>query len=294
MKKKCIIIAGPTAVGKTAIAIQLAQHLDTCIISADSRQCYKELNIGVARPSPAEHAAVPHYFINSHSIHQTVSAADFEQYALHAAQEIFREHDTVVMVGGTGLYIRAFAEGLDPLPPSDQAIRNELNSLFQEQGIRGLQDLLEKEDPLFFANGEIANPHRVMRALEIKSQTGKSILAWQSGKKVTRDFDIQQICLELPNDILRKRIENRVQQMREAGLEDEAKALFPYKDLNALQTVGYTELFEHFEGRHSVDKAFDLINIHTRQYAKRQVTWFKKQEAMQTCTASYDEVLKLL
>lgn len=275
-----IIVAGPTAVGKTAVAIQLAKHFTTSIISADSRQCYKELNIGVARPSVQELETVNHYFISSHSIQDEVTAAGFEQYALQKATELFQEHDTVIMVGGTGLYIKAFCEGLDMIPAVDPAIREQIVSNYNSNGLAWLQEQVQQKDPAFYASGEIQNPQRMMRALEVVESTGQSVLSFRKGEKAQRNFNIMKIGLELPKEELHQRIHTRIHQMMQAGQLEEVKGLVPYKHLNALQTVGYKELFEYLEGAISLEKAVDQIKTNTRQYAKRQMTWFKKDEEM--------------
>lgn len=275
-RKKVIIVAGPTAVGKTAVAIALAKYFNTEIISADSRQCYKELNIGVARPSEDELSEVNHHFIASHSVNEEVTAATFEQYALAKAKELFFQHDEVIMVGGTGLYIKAFCEGLDAIPEIDPAIREKIIATYEEKGIAWLHEQLQKKDPAFFESGEMKNPQRIMRALEVIESTGNSILYYRMGKKAGRDFLIQKIGLELPKEELISRINKRVEMMHEAGLLEEVKNLLPQKHLNALQTVGYKELFEHLDGNLSIDEAIERIKINTRQYAKRQLTWFRK------------------
>lgn len=275
-----IIVAGPTAVGKTAVAIQLAKHFATSIISADSRQCYKELNIGVARPSEQELAAVNHYFIASHSIQDEITAAGFEQYALQKKTELFQQHDTVVMVGGTGLYIKAFCEGLDMIPAVDPAIREQIVSNYNSNGLAWLQEQVQQKDPAFYASGEIQNPQRMMRALEVVESTGHSVLSFRKGEKAQRNFNIMKIGLELPKEELHQRIHTRIDQMMQAGQLEEVKGLVPYKQLNALQTVGYKELFEYLDGKISLQKAIEQIRTNTRQYAKRQMTWFKKDEEM--------------
>ena len=276
--KTVVIIAGPTAVGKTAVAIEVAKHFNTEIISADSRQCFREMKIGVARPSEEELKQVKHHFIASHSIQEEVTAATFEQYALKKAAELFQQHDTIVMTGGTGLYIKAFCEGLDEIPEVPVTIRNTIISKYEQEGLKWLQNEIQIKDPDFFNSGEIQNPQRVMRALEVVEATGRSILHFRKGKKTTRDFSIKKIGLELPKEELQQRINTRVDQMIEAGLLDEVKTLLPFKDLNALQTVGYAELFEFLEDKKTLNKAVEEIKIHTRQYAKRQMTWFKKDK----------------
>lgn len=274
--KTCIVVSGPTAVGKTDYSIELAQKYSTQIISADSRQCYKELNIGVAKPSPGQLKSVQHYFINSHSIHDDINVKVFEQYALNAVNKIFDVNDMAIMVGGTGLYIKAFCEGIDDVPLVNENIRDKINKAYKKKGIEWLQKEIEKTDPLYFTSGEIQNPQRMMRALEVKLSTGISILNFHSGKKITRDFKIKKINLEIPRDELYERINSRVNDMINAGLLKEAEKLFPHRHLNALQTVGYKELFDFMEGKVSLDKAIDDIKKNTRHFAKRQITWFKK------------------
>jgi tRNA dimethylallyltransferase len=277
-KKICFLVTGPTAVGKTDYAIELAQKFHTEIISADSRQCYKELNIGVAKPTPVQLQKIHHYFIDSHSISEDVNAKVFESYALNTMESIFQMNEFVVVVGGTGLYIKALCEGLDSIPESDEVVRKYVHESYLKFGLSWLQNEIEKRDPLYFSSGEIHNPQRSMRALEVKMSTGISILEFQSGKKVARDFQIRQIHLDLPREQLYKRINNRVDAMLNTGLLKEAEQLFPYRQLNALQTVGYRELFAFLEGKISYEKAVEEIKKNTRHYAKRQVTWFRKFE----------------
>jgi len=275
-KKTCIIVSGPTAVGKTSYGIDLALKYETQIISADSRQCFQELNIGVAKPSGEQLKKVLHYFINSHSVHDEVNVKVFEEYALKAVQKIFENNDTAVMVGGTGLYIKAFSEGLDDIPEVDEILRKEINNEYKIQGFSWLQNEIKKHDPDFFSKGEMQNPQRMLRALAVKLSTGKSILDFHSGKKEKRNFEIKNILLELPREQLYHNINHRVDQMMQDGLLDEANYLFPLRHLNALQTVGYKELFDYFDGKVSLDEAVEEIKKNTRHYAKRQLTWFKK------------------
>ncbi|MEO8860932.1 MAG: tRNA (adenosine(37)-N6)-dimethylallyltransferase MiaA [Ginsengibacter sp.] len=275
-KKTCIIVSGATASGKTAYALELAHQHKTQIISADSRQCYKELNIGVAKPSIAQLHAVHHYFINSHSITDDVNVKVFERYALEAVYKVFETNDVAVMAGGTGLYIKAFCEGIDEIPATDEKLRATINKSYKIGGIDWLIDEIKKVDSKYFVSGEIQNPQRMMRALEVKLSTGKSILDFHSGQNVQRDFEIKKINLEVPREELYERINNRVNKMMEAGLLNEAENLFPHRDLNALQTVGYRELFNFMEGKISLPQAVEEIKKNTRHFAKRQVTWFKK------------------
>jgi tRNA dimethylallyltransferase len=274
--KTIIVVGGPTAVGKTSVAIELAKMFETVIISADSRQCYKELNIGVARPTEQQLAAVPHYFIASHSIHQKVTAATFEQYALAKSEGLFKEKDVVVMVGGTGLYIKAFCESIDEIPDVPEAIRNNIVENYYQFGLNWLQDELKLADPEFLKVGEIKNPHRMMRALEVVRSTGHSILSYRRGIKASRPFRVIKLALSLPKEALHSNINLRVEQMMEEGQLDEVLSLIPYQHVNALQTVGYKELFEYYKGQIALADAVELIKKNTRQYAKRQLTWFRK------------------
>jgi tRNA dimethylallyltransferase len=275
-KKTCIIICGPTAAGKTSLGIELALKHQTQIISADSRQCFQELNIGVAKPSDEQLQKVKHYFIDSHSIGEEVNARIFEKYALQAVNSIFEKNDVAIMVGGTGLYIKAFAEGLDEIPEVNESIRKEINENYLTNGFQWLENELKKRDPIFFSKGEIKNPQRMLRALEVKLSTGKSILEFHSQKKTKRNFDIKVRLLELPREQLYQNINKRVDEMMESGLLKEAENLYPFKHLNALQTVGYKELFDYFDGKISLEKAVEEIKKNTRHYAKRQMTWFRK------------------
>ncbi len=277
-KKTCIIITGPTAAGKTRLAIELAQHYKTQIVSADSRQCYTELNIGVAKPSLEQLNDVKHYFINSHSIKEEVNAAVFETYALQTMDEIFSTHNTAIMVGGTGLYIKAFCNGLDDIPAIPTSIRESVNEAYAEKGLPWLQMQVAKNDPLFYNDGEIHNPQRMIRALEVILATGKSIRSFQQQQKIIRPFSIVKIGIDLPRPALYNNINQRVDQMMAEGLLEEVQSLLPYRNLNALQTVGYNELFEAMDKGSSVEYAVEQIKKNTRHYAKRQLTWFRKDK----------------
>ena len=294
MTPTCIVIVGPTAVGKTSLAIKVAQHFHTKIISADSRQCFKELNTGVAKPSAGELRSVEHYFINSHSIQEEVNAAVFEQYALEKVNEIFRHNNVAVMVGGTGLYVKAFCQGIDELPVIDHAIRQSIMAGYEAGGLEWLQRQVEKNDPVYYLSGEIKNPQRLMRALEVKLSTGRSILLFQTQQKKKRDFNIIKIGLQLPREQLIANINNRVDAMVQAGLPEEVEQLLPYKKLNALQTVGYREIFAYLDGTVSLTEAAEMIKLNTRQYAKRQMTWFRKDKEVKWCEPDLDAVMELV
>lgn len=279
--KTLILIVGPTAVGKTRFAIDIAKEFKTEIISCDSRQCYQELNIGVARPTNEELAQAKHYFIASHSIYDSVNAGVFEQYALTKVEEIFAKSNVAVMVGGTGLYANAFCNGIDSMPEISLYTRRKIIEQYTTNGLAWLQTEVASKDPEFWQQAEQQNPQRLMRALEIVVETGYSILSYKTNIKANRNFDIVKIGLELPRQELIERINKRVDLMLQEGLVGEVKSLITFKDLNALQTVGYTEMFAYLNNQCSQEEAIEKIKIHTRQYAKRQMTWFKKDDTIQ-------------
>ncbi|MEO8712627.1 MAG: tRNA (adenosine(37)-N6)-dimethylallyltransferase MiaA [Parafilimonas sp.] len=277
-QKTVIIIVGPTASGKTSLSLELAKYFKTSIISADSRQCYKELNIAVAKPSEEALHSIKHYFINSHSIHDNVNAQVFEDYALNAAEEIFIQNDVAIMVGGTGMYIKAFCEGLDDMPHIDLSVRNGIIELYNKNGLLWLQEEVQKKDPEFWENAEQGNPQRLMRALEVVKTTGISITQFRKKTQKKRSFKIIKIGIDLPKLQLQSNIEYRTDEMIKMGLIEEARILFPYKYLNALQTVGYKEIFEYLDKKITLAECIRKIKSNTRQYAKRQLTWFKKDD----------------
>ncbi|RYZ49320.1 MAG: tRNA (adenosine(37)-N6)-dimethylallyltransferase MiaA, partial [Sphingobacteriales bacterium] len=281
MQKKLIVIAGPTAVGKTGLAIQVAQHFNTAIISADSRQCYREMSIGTAKPTAAEQAAVFHYFVDSHSITDALNAGDYEQLALQYAAEIFSKQDVAVVCGGTGLYIKALCEGIDDMPKTERDVEQALQAEYEAQGLTWLQSVVASEDPAFYAVAEIQNPARMIRALAFKRSTGASITTYRSGAAKQRPFEIIKIALDLPREQLYERINRRVDIMMGDGLWEEASNLYPMRHLKNLQTVGYSEIFECLDGKISREKSIELIRQHSRNYAKRQLTWFRKDSQYQ-------------
>lgn len=276
MNKTVILVAGPTAVGKTATAIRIARMLGTDIISADSRQCYREISIGTAKPSAEELAAVRHYFIDSHSIQEEVNAAAYEGLAMGYAADIFARHDTLVLTGGTGLYIKAFLEGMDDMPPVPAAVREAVRAGFAAHGLSWLQEQLLQKDPDFYATAETQNPHRLIRALEIFEATGQSISAFRTQTARRRSFNVIKVGLGLPKELLHANIHARVDQMMAQGLVEEVRNVLPWRSHNALQTVGYTEIFAYLDGTTSLETAVEGIKSHTRQYAKRQLTWFRR------------------
>jgi tRNA dimethylallyltransferase len=272
------IIAGPTAVGKTAIAIKLAKLLNTVILSADSRQCYREMNIGVARPTPEELEEVMHFFIADHAVTEALSAADYEKTALRYLEELLPKYGSVVVCGGTGLYIKALCEGLDEMPEINALVALQAETDYKLNGLEWLQGCVKKEDPDFFATGEIQNPVRLLRALIFKRSCGESITKYRTHTKKERPFRIIKVGLELPRKQLYDRINHRVDMMMSAGLLTEVESLLPYRELKNLQTVGYVELFEYLDRKCTLPEAVEKIKQHTRNYAKRQLTWFKKDQ----------------
>ena len=278
--KTVLIITGPTASGKTDLSLHLARRYKTSIISADSRQCFKELDIGVAKPAEEALQTIKHYFINSHSIHDTVNAQVFEEYALEAVAEIFKQNDIAVMVGGTGMYIKAFCEGLDEMPAIDPSVRDGIVRTYNEKGFSWLQQELEKKDPLFWEQAEQKNPQRLIRALEIVNATGISIVQFRKQQKKERPFGIVKIGIGIAKQQLHLNIDKRVDEMIEKGLVKEAEGLLPYKGLNALQTVGYKEIFDYLEGKITLQESINQIKSNTKLYAKRQITWFKKDKSI--------------
>ncbi len=290
-QKTVIVIQGPTAVGKTAVAIELAQRLGTVIISADSRQCYREMNIGTARPSLEELMAVRHYFIAEYPVTQLLSAADFEAIALNHLERLFTQHDRVVVCGGTGLYIKALCDGLDIMPQVNEQVKTETELAYKERGLDWLQRAVRSEDSLFYHAGEIQNPARLLRALTFIRSTGTSITAYRTKTSQQRPFRIIKIGLELERDLLYQRINTRVDRMMDAGLEAEVRSLYPYRTLKNLQTVGYSELFDYMDGHCTQQEATDKIKQHSRNYAKRQITWFKKDQEIMWFRANEEGIV---
>ena len=277
-RRNLIIITGPTAIGKTGLAVFIAKFLKTEIISFDSRQFYKEMKIGTAVPTDEERAQVPHHFIQNLSIHQDYTVGDFEKDALQKLEELFQKHDTVVMVGGSGMFEKAVTEGLDEFPEIDKSIREELNQEFENQGIEPLQNELQQVDPEYFEQVDINNPVRIIRALEIYRGTGKPFSSFRKKQTAPRNFNLIKIGLELPREEIYERINRRVDLMMEEGLLEEVQSLYEFKHLNSLQTVGYKELFDYLDGKTELDFAVDEIKKNTRRYAKRQLTWYRKDE----------------
>ena len=287
-KETLIVIAGPTASGKTAFAIKVAKALNTVILSADSRQFYKEMSIGTAAPTEEELSQAKHYFVHHISIEDKYDVADYEHDAIQLLDELFKTHDAVVMTGGSGLFIDAVCNGIDTMPDVKPEIRGKVQNLFDEGGLKTLQEEVLRLDPDYFAIVDQHNPRRLQRALEVCYQTGKPFSSFRSGNTVRRDFDIKKYALLWDRQQLIERIDKRVDMMMEQGLLNEAKALYPKRDLNALNTVGYKELFAYFDGQCTLAEAVQQIKTHTRQYAKRQMTWLRKDNSYQWITT--DEI----
>ena len=273
-----ISIVGPTAIGKTALSIKLAHYFNTEIISADSRQFFKEMHIGTAAPTAEELAAAKHHFIHHKSIQELYSVGAFEKDALDILKELFKKHPIVIMVGGSGLYVDAVTKGLDDFPEIDASIRENLNTQLETEGLLHLQNQLKILDKTSFKNIEIANPHRVIRALEICLGTGKPYSSFLNKKSTSRNFKTITVGLTAERETIYKRINQRVDLMMQTGLLDEIKKLSPHKNLNALNTVGYKELFNYLEGEWTLDFAISEIKKNSRRFAKRQLTWFKRDE----------------
>lgn len=281
MKKTLLVVVGPTAIGKTHCAIELAKHYQTEIISADSRQFYKELNIGVARPGEEQLLAVKHHFIACRSVKDEYNAGEYEKDALECLSQVFAKHDVAVLVGGSGLYVRAVCEGFDELPYGNEEVKNQLDAELEEKGLPYLQEELKKADPAYYEVADIQNPRRVVRALEVFRVSGKPFSSYRTASAKRRDFQIVKIGLNTDRKKLYDRINQRVDVMMEAGLLDEVKSLVPLKSHKALHTVGYDELFDHLEGKTDLETAVNLIKQHTRNFAKRQLTWFRREEDIQ-------------
>ena len=278
--------------GKTAVAISLAGELGTDIVSADSRQCYRDMSSGTAKPSAEELQQVKHYFIDEFPVTTALTAADYETLALQYLDEIFATHSTAVVCGGTGLYIKALCEGLDDMPATDPAIDKEVQEQYAAHGIGWLQQVVMEEDIDFYHQGEVQNPARMMRALAFVRTTGRSIVHYRTQTKKQRPFNIIKVGLELPREKLYDRINKRVDIMMAAGLLAEVTALLPYKESKNLQTVGYAELFEYLDGKCTLQEAPDKIKQHSRNYAKRQMTWFKKDTDMHWLSADDERLVE--
>lgn len=274
--KRLIVIVGPTGSGKTDLSIRLACHYGAPIVSTDSRQVYKGMPIGTAQPSKDQLQSAEHHFIATHDLVQEFNCGQFEEEVLRLLDTLFQKHDTVVAVGGSGLYVRALCEGLDDLPHADETLRMELSERLQAEGVAALAEQLRQLDPVYYDAVDRNNPARVLRALEVCLQTGRPYSSFRTGMRRERNFKIVKIGVDLPREVLYERINRRVDLMMEAGLEAEARVLYPFRRLNSLQTVGYKELFAYFDGSCTREEAVELIKRNSRRYAKRQLTWFRR------------------
>lgn len=293
--KYLIVVGGPTGSGKTAMAIRLAQYFQTEILSADSRQFFQEMSIGTAKASPEELHAVPHHFINSLSVEQTYSVGDFERDALALLARLYQKHQVVILAGGSSLYIKALCEGLDEFPEVPDLIRAEVEKLYQNEGIAALQQELEQVDPIYFEQVDRANPQRLIRAISVYRASGLPFSSFRTQQAEPRFFSPTYLWLELPREELYQRINQRVDQMLIAGLEAEARSLYAQRHLNALQTVGYQELFDYFAGDISREEAIELIKRNSRRYAKRQGTWMRRDGFWKTFSPDqFDEIIQYL
>jgi tRNA dimethylallyltransferase len=277
-KKALVVIAGPTAVGKSHTAVELAKYLQTEIISCDSRQIYRELSIGTAVPDISELAGIRHHFLQNKSIHQYYNASMFENEVLELLDDLFRNKNIVIMAGGSGLYIDAVCKGIDDLPSVDDEIRQKLKNQYQNEGLESLRTMLKKLDPEYYKTVDLRNIKRILKALEVTLMTGKAYSSLLTGTAKERPFEIIKIGLDIRRELLYERIDSRVDQMMMHGLTNEAKRYFEFRHLNALNTVGYKEIFMYLEGTITLEEAVDLIKRNTRKYARRQLTWFRRYD----------------
>ncbi|MBE6210275.1 MAG: tRNA (adenosine(37)-N6)-dimethylallyltransferase MiaA [Rikenellaceae bacterium] len=274
--KTLIVVVGATGSGKTDLSLRLATHFSAPILSTDSRQLYRGIPIGTAQPTAEQLAAVEHHFIASHDLTDNFNCGEYEVQALARLEELFRKHNTVVAVGGSGLYIQALCEGMDDLPQADEALRQNLVERLQNEGIESLAADLQRLDPDYYEQVDRCNPSRVLRAVEVCMQTGKPYSSLRTGERRKRDFNIVKVGIEWEREALYDRINRRVDMMIDEGLEAEARAVYPLRHLNSLQTVGYREMFDYFDGTTTREEAIELIKRNSRRYAKRQMTWFRR------------------
>lgn len=290
--KQLVVLTGPTGVGKTELSLALAEHLGSPIINADSRQIYKELPIGTAAPTAAEQARVKHYFVGTHTLQQDYNAGMFERDVLALLDELFLTHDTVLMVGGAMMYIDAVCNGLDDIPAASPELRAQLQTSYQQQGLSWLQEEVQRRDPDYFAIVDQQNPQRLLHALEVCHASGRPYSTFRSGMRKKRSFDIIKVGLTRERDQLYARINARVEQMITDGLEAEARAVLPFRQHNSLQTVGYKEMFAFFDGRCTLPEAVSLIQQNSRHYAKRQLTWFRRDPLVHWIDVSQPNALQ--
>ena len=294
-RKTLVVLTGPTGVGKTELSLSVAEWLGSPIVNADSRQIYRELPIGTAAPTPAEQARVPHLFVGTHTLSDTYNAGAYEREALAALDELFRAHDKVLMVGGAMLYIDAVCNGLDEMPRVPETLRETLRREYETEGLEWLQAQVKEADPAYYAEADTQNPQRLLHALEVTRASGKPYSSFRLGRKKERPFRVVKIGLTRPREELYARINARVDHMLAQGLLKEAKAVMPLRHLNALNTVGYKEMFRHLDGEWTLEEAADMIRQNSRHYAKRQLTWFNADPEMHwvTLTDTEDDLKKI-
>lgn len=289
--KRLLVIVGPTGSGKTDLSIRIARRYGAPILSTDSRQFYRGMPVGTAQPTAEQLQAAEHHFIADREIDRHLNCGAYEAEALARLEALFATHDIVVAVGGSGLYVRALCEGMDDLPPADEALRERLNTRLREEGIESLANELKRLDPAYWEQVDRSNPARVLRALEVCLQTGRPHSSLRTGRQRTRPFAVTKIGIDLPRPELYARIDRRVELMVGEGLEEEARRLYPFRHLTALQTVGYREFFEYFDGRITRDEAIELIKRNSRRYAKRQLTWFRRDPAIRWFAPNDDRAI---
>ncbi len=289
--RQLVVLVGPTGCGKTDLSIRLARRYGAPILSTDARQCYRGMAIGTAQPDAEQLRAAEHHFIASHEITDTLSCGAYEEQALACLHDLFSRHERVIAVGGSGLYVQALCSGMDHLPRVDEALRAQLNDRLAREGVEALAEELQRLDPAYAAQADLRNPARVLRALEVCLQTGRPFSELRTGRRRERDFRIVKVGVTLPREELYARIDRRVEAMMEAGLEAEARTLYPWRHLNALQTVGYRELFAWFDGQITRDEAVALIQRNSRRYAKRQLTWFRHDPEIAWFAPGDDEAI---
>lgn len=293
--KKLLVVVGPTGSGKTDLSIRLARHFSAPILSTDSRQFYRGIPIGTAQPTPDQLQAAEHHLIASHDLEEGLNCGSYEVLALEILERLFQTHDTVVAVGGSGLYVQALCEGMDDLPEADETIRQALTEKLRAEGLEALTEELRERDPAYWAQVDRQNPARVLRALEVCRSTGRPYSELRTGERRSRNFEIQKVGVDMPREELYERINRRVELMMEQGLEAEARRVYPLRHLNSLQTVGYKELFQYFDGEITREEAVELIKRNSRRYAKRQLTWFRRDEAIRWFhPTQYEEVIAWL
>ncbi|MBO4613997.1 MAG: tRNA (adenosine(37)-N6)-dimethylallyltransferase MiaA [Bacteroidales bacterium] len=286
-----MIIAGPTGVGKTDLSIGIAKHFNSEILSCDSRQFYRELGIGVAKPTTEQMKEVKHHFVDNVSVTERYSIWQYEDDAIKLLDDYYKTHDYAVMCGGSGLYIDAVCNGIDLMPDPDPVIRQEVIDMYNEKGIEALRFELQRIDPEYYAQVDLKNPQRIMRGIEMTRQTGKPFSQFRTSTRRKRDFETIKILVNTDRKVLYDRINRRVDIMLERGLVDEARSLMQYRDMIALKTIGYTELFDHFDGNTSLDEAIELIKRNSRRYARRQITWFHRNNEYVECEPDAETIL---